>query len=76
MAANINQPMLAVVTFAVVGALPALLPWVLGFAVGALIYLVLVELLPESYHQAGKTSIGVVTFVALAVVILLARTGS
>jgi ZIP family zinc transporter len=70
-AINLNQVLLAVVTFAVVAALPALLPWAIGFAVGALIYLVLVELLPESYRQAGPTSIALVTLVAMGIVVAL-----
>ena len=69
---NLGQVLLAVSTFAVVGAVPALMPWATGFAVGALLYLVLVELLPESYHQAGPTSIALVTLVAMAMVVLLA----
>lgn len=75
MAANINQVLLAVVTFAVTGAAPALLPWVTGFSVGALLYLLLVELLPESYRQAGHTSIALVTLVAMGMVVLLAGVG-
>lgn len=74
-AANLNQVLLAVVTFAVVGALPVLLPWALGFAVGALLYLVLVELLPESYRQAGHTSIALVTLVAMVIVVALGGGG-
>lgn len=74
-ATNLNQVLLAVVTFAVVGALPGLLPWALGFAVGALLYLVLAELLPESYRQAGHTSIAVVTLVAMGIVVALAGVG-
>lgn len=70
-AANLNQVLLAVVTFAVVGAAPALLPWVLGFAVGALVQLVLAELLPESYRQAGHTSIAVVALLAMGMVVAL-----
>ncbi len=71
-AVNLNQVLLAVTTFAVVGAAPVLMPWTTGFAVGALLYLVLVELLPESYRQAGSTSIALVTVVSMAMVVLLA----
>jgi hypothetical protein len=39
--------------------------------VGSLIYLVLVELLPESYYQAGHTTIAVVTLVAMGIVVAL-----
>lgn len=75
-AANVNQVLLAVVTFSIVIAAPAVLPWALGFAVGALLYLVMVELLPESYRQAGHTSIALVTIVAMGMVVLLrARAG-
>lgn len=68
---KVNQPLLAVATFAVLGDAPALFPWVTGFAVGTLTYLVLVELLPESYLQAGKTSIAMVTALAMGIVVLL-----
>jgi ZIP family zinc transporter len=70
-ASNANQVLLAVVTFAVVSAAPVLLPWAAGFAVGALLYLVLVDLLPESYLQAGHTSIALVAAAAMAMVVLL-----
>lgn len=68
---NVSQVLLAVVVFSVLTAAPELLPWTLGFAVGALINLVLVELLPESYQQAGSTSIALVTFVAMGMVALV-----
>jgi len=70
-ALNVNQVLLAVVTFSLVAAAPVLFPWALGFAVGALIYLVMVELLPESYREAGHTSIALVTVVAMGIVVLL-----
>ena len=56
-------------------ALPVLLPWAIGFSVGALVYLVLVELLPESYRQAGPTSIALVTLVAMGIVVALTGGG-
>lgn len=70
-ATNLNQVLLAVVAFSVLGALPGAGAWVLGFAVGSLLYLVLVELLPESYRQAGHTSIAIVTLVAMGIVVAL-----
>jgi zinc transporter ZupT len=73
-AVNANQVLTAVVTFAVVRALPVLFPWAVGFAVGALIYLVLAELLPESYRQAGHTGIALVTLVAMGIVVALGGT--
>lgn len=70
-ATKLNQVLLAVVTYSVLAALPALQPWALGFAFGALVYLVLDELLPESYRQAGHTSIALVTLVAMGIVVAL-----
>ncbi len=75
-ATKVSQVLLAIVTFAIVGAAPTALPWVLGFAVGALIYLVMVELLPESYRQAGSTTIALVTIVAMGIVVLLGHAGA
>lgn len=68
---NVPQILLAVVTFAIGAAAPALLPWLLGFAVGGLIYLVMAELLPESYRQAGHTTIALVALLAMCIVVLL-----
>jgi zinc transporter ZupT len=39
--------------------------------VGALIYRTLVELLPESYEQAGPRSIAMITLLAIGVVVLV-----
>ncbi len=71
-ASNLTQPLLAVVGYLALREASAAAPWVAGFAVANLIYLVLVELLPESYHMAGKTSIAVVTALAMGMVVLLA----
>lgn len=70
-AVNVNQVLLAVLAFTLAGAWPFLLPWIAGIAVGALIYRTLVELLPESYAMAGRTSIAVITMLAIGVVVLL-----
>jgi len=68
---NVGQPAFAVATWFVVAAAPASLPWVLGFAVGALLNLVMTELLPASYREAGSSSIALVASVALGLVVLL-----
>jgi ZIP family zinc transporter len=67
---NLGQPVLAVGTWLVIAAVPWSLPWVLGSAVGALLTLVMTELLPASYREAGATSIALVASVALGLVIL------
>ena len=71
-AANLNQVLVAVVAFAVISAAPATQPWALGIAVGALLQLVLEELLPESYRQTGHTSIALVALLAMGMVVGLA----
>lgn len=68
---NVTQVLLGVVTFAVVTAAPGFLPLALGFAFGSLLYLTLAELLPECYRQAGRTTMALVTLVAMGMVVLL-----
>lgn len=63
----------AVSTFAILAATPGALAAGLGFAAGALIYLVTVDLLPESYEQAGSTTIALVTILSMGLVIALQR---
>jgi len=70
-AANVSQVMLAIFTFAIVDAAPGALPWALGLATGALIQLVMADLLPESYRQAGHRTIALVAIVAMGIVVLL-----
>lgn len=74
-ASKTSQVLVSVVVFVGVGARPGLLPWTVGFAVGALLYLLMVELLPESYEQAGHTSIALVTLVAMGIVVALGGSG-
>jgi ZIP family zinc transporter len=69
--ARAPQAALAVVAFHQTTQAPVLLPWALGFAAGALVYLVLVDLLPASYREAGQTSIALLTSLALGAVVLL-----
>jgi ZIP family zinc transporter len=68
---NVPQVLLAVATFAVVSAAPAALPWTIGFASGALVYLVLTELLPSSYQNGRHTHVSLlVSFSAGGIVLL------
>ena len=66
-----SQILLAVTTHSIVVAAPAAVPWAQGFAAGALIDLVLVELLPESYRELGRGSIALVAAAAMGAVVLL-----
>ena len=69
--ANAPQVLLAVLAARLAHAMPAGVPLLLGFAFGALAYLCLAELLPESYLSTGRTRIAVVVSVAAGLVALL-----
>ncbi len=68
---NIPQILLAVVVFVITAAVPGFLSWALGFASGALVYLVMTELLPFSYARAGRTTVAVLVGFSTGVVVLL-----
>jgi zinc transporter ZupT len=68
---NVSQVLLAVVCYTILAAAPGVLTPMLGFAVGAMIYLTVVELLPEAYLEAHQTAIAVTASVAMSVVALL-----
>ncbi|MDP6366316.1 MAG: hypothetical protein QF787_09220 [Nitrospinota bacterium] len=68
---NVPQMLLAIVSFAVISAASALLPWAAGFEAGAMAYLVLTELLPASYRGGDHTRIALlVSFSAGGMVLL------
>jgi len=68
-----NLPMIlfAVVAFAVIPAVPGALPWFLGLTAGALMYMVMTELMPSSYERAGRTGIALLVSVAAGGVVFL-----
>ncbi len=68
---NVPQPLLALAVFALDPVLAGLLPAALGFAAGALVFLVLTELLPASYERARGALIALVVSVAAGAVLLL-----
>ena len=68
---NVTQVLMAVVTFAIVAALPSMLSWAIGFAFGSLVSLVVAELLSESYRQAGHTTVAIVALLSMGIVVLL-----
>lgn len=70
-ASNLGQVLVSTISTALVWLFPPLLPGILGAAVGSLAYLVMVDLLPRSYREIGKTSIAMVTLGAMAMVVLL-----
>lgn len=69
--ARASQPLLAVSALLLAGKVPALLPWSLGAAFGAMLYLIVAEMLPQSYREVGRTGIAVVVSLAAGVVALM-----
>lgn len=70
---SIPQPLMAVPAFLFVETFASVLPYGLGFAAGAMVFLIFLELLPEAYKKAGPTSVGLVVSFTLAAMILFQK---
>lgn len=55
---SLPQPLMAVPAFLFVDAFRTALPWGLGFAAGAMIFMVLVELLPQALDEGRRAAVG------------------
>lgn len=65
---SLPQPVGAVLAFVLVEQIRALLPWSLGFAAGAMLALVVADLLPEAAadrEDRGQVSVGVISAIAM-----------
>lgn len=67
---SLPQPIMAVPAFLFVEAVAPALPYGLGFAAGAMVFMVLVELLPEAYEQGRKPAVAVIASLTTIAMVL------
>ncbi|MEE9274600.1 MAG: ZIP family metal transporter [bacterium] len=70
---SIPQPLMAVPAFLFVDAFRPFLPYGLGFAAGAMVFMVFLDLLPDSYEEASRPAIGLLVSLTLGAMILFQR---
>lgn len=70
---SLPQPLMAVPAFLFVEAFRPGLPWGLGFAAGAMFFMVLVELLPEAFKEGRRAPVATVATLTLVGMVLFQR---
>lgn len=70
---SLPQPLMAVPAFLFVEVFRPALPWGLGFAAGAMVFMVLVELLPEAFEQGRRAPVATLTTLSIIAMVLFQR---
>lgn len=70
---SLPQPLVAVPAFFFVDAFAPVLPYGLGFAAGAMVFMVLVELLPEAYEEGQRGPVGLLVSLSLIAMVAFQR---
>ncbi len=70
---SLPQPLMAVPAFLFVEAVRPALPWGLGFAAGAMVFMVLVELLPEAFHEGRRPAVATLATLSIIGMVLFQR---
>jgi zinc transporter ZupT len=70
---SLPQPLMAVPAYLLVETIHPALPYGIGFAAGAMVFMVFLELLPEAFEDAPRWMIGLVTSASMTLMLLFQR---